>query len=132
MLFRSPRADGAATQHPGSTTLADFRAPREAVAMETAALAAARHWITPHSAIAQLAGARAVSLDWQLPSLPRAGRGKWMVFPASTLGRKGAWELRIVARELDLPVRLCGPVLEGVDFWSGVRTERAEIGRAHV
>src|SRR5262249_46807586 len=52
-------------------------------------------------------------------------RGPWLVFPVSTLGRKGAYELRAAARELDLQVRLAGPVLEDPEFWSGVRVERA-------
>src|SRR5206468_9007485 len=42
-----------------------------------------------------------------------------------TLGRKGAWELREVARELGLAVRLCGHVIESAEFWEGVRTEVA-------
>ena len=117
--------DQAAAAFPRSPTLADFRAAAGIVEAETAALAAARHWITSHSAISRLGGTRAIRIPWQIPRAVPVVRGEWFVFPASTLGRKGAWELRAVARELDLPVRLTGPVLEDPGFWSGVRTERS-------
>jgi hypothetical protein len=120
--------DRAASAHPESSTLSDFRAPREMVDAEAAALAEAERWITPHRAIAALAGSRAVLLDWQTPSsgVPQAAApGDWVVFPASTLGRKGAYEVREAARTLNLPVRICGPVIESPDFWDGIRTERA-------
>ncbi len=48
----------AAAGHPESHTLADFWAPAELVAAETEALAEARKWITPHTHIGRLAGAR--------------------------------------------------------------------------
>ena len=112
--------DRAAQAHPESPTLADFRADPAIVAAESAALAAARQWITPHTAIAALAGDRACLLDWQIPSSARPTLGDILAFPASTLGRKGAYELRQLARELQRPVRLGGPILEHPDFWSGL------------
>jgi hypothetical protein len=120
--------DRAATAHPESRTLADFRAPREIAADESAALEAASRWITPHSAIAELAGERAVKLEWHLPKADTPTCGEWIVFPASTLARKGANELRDAVRALELSVRLCGPVIEAPEFWRGVRTEmRGEL-----
>lgn len=116
--------DLAFAAQPKSSTLADFRAPPALVEAEMAALAAARHWITPHSATATLAGDRAIKLDWQLPPPQAVERGPWIVFPAATLGRKGAWEVRAFARKCDLPVKLAGPVLECPGFWDGVRIER--------
>lgn len=121
--------DRAARLHPNSPTCADFRAPDELVEAEAEALAAAAHWLTPHSAIACLAGSRAQLLPWSLPPapnrLPRSGR--CLVFAASTLGRKGAYEMREVARELDLElVCLGGTSLEGPDFWRGVRIAPAD------
>jgi hypothetical protein len=117
--------DAAAEAHPECPTLSDFRAPRALVEAEQAALAAAAHWITPHSAIARMAGPRAVKLDWRLPPAAPARRGRWVVFPASTLGRKGAHEVREAARQLGLAVRVCGPNLEAPGFWDGVTTEPA-------
>lgn len=112
--------DHAALAYPESRTLADFRADPDLVESERQALAAARYWITPHLGIAALAGERARVVNWTLPSEPAEARGRWVVFPASTLGRKGAYEMRDAARALSLPVRICGPVLESPDFWDGL------------
>jgi len=112
--------DRAAQVHPQSSTLADFRAPDAIVHAEQAALARAQRWITPHTAIAALAGARACLLKWQHPSGRKVARGRTIVFPASTLGRKGAYELRAAIRGLDLAIRLGGPVIESAGFWRGV------------
>jgi hypothetical protein len=112
--------DRASRAHPESATLADFRASSELIDAETAALARARCWITPHSRIAALAGSRACLLEWHIPQSRAAQRGDILVFPASTLGRKGAYELRAVARDLHQAIRLVGPVIESRDFWEGV------------
>ena len=49
-----------------------------------------------------------------------------VAFPASTLGRKGAYELREVLKDLDADLILCGPILEDKNFWHGfnVKTSR--------
>jgi len=119
--------DRAAQAWPQSPTLADFRADPALLEAESEALVAARRWITPHSEVARLAGEKAEKLDWHLPKpgAARATRGTGIAFPASTLGRKGAYELRAVAKDLDLPVLLGGPVLEGAGFWDGVRATAA-------
>jgi glycosyltransferase involved in cell wall biosynthesis len=49
-----------------------------------------------------------------------------VLFPASTLGRKGCYELREVARSLGISVVLGGSDLECENFWQGVQTERAK------
>lgn len=118
--------DTAAAAHPQSSTLADFRAPSPIAAAETAALAAARYWITPHTGIAALAGERAVLLPWQLPAPRQIRRGTKLVFPASTLGRKGAYELRAALHPLGRALQLGGPVLEGADFWQGQSAAAAD------
>src|SRR5262249_40171474 len=70
-----------------------------------------------------LAGARAERLFWDIPPASAVqGKQRNLVFPASTLGRKGAYELRQVAQELDLPLTLGGPTLEADDFWDGMTT----------
>jgi hypothetical protein len=120
--------DRAASAHPGSRTLADFRAPNEVVTAETEALSRATSWITPHRYIARFAGDRAKVVEWQRSKRSAAAGGDRVVFPASTLGRKGAYELREAMRGLDLPIRLCGPVIERPDFWRGFKTERHVSG----
>ncbi len=117
--------DEAAAARPQSPTLADFRAPSSVATAEKEALAAAKHWITPHTGIAALAGDRARPLAWSIPGGREVRRGTKLVFPASTLGRKGAWELREALRELRLPLVLGGPVLEGSGFWDGIETTPA-------
>jgi hypothetical protein len=113
--------DRAAQAWPMSPTLADFRAEPSLLAAEREALAAARYWITPHSKIAKLAGAKARKLDWHIPPVvSRNANDGAVFFPAGTLGRKGAYELREVARDLDLTLALGGGILEDNEFWNGV------------
>src|SRR4029077_1696977 len=116
--------DRAAAAHPVSPTLKDFRVPENFAETEEEALAAARAWITPHAVIAQLAGEQALKLDWiQTGDFKPSAHGSTVVFPASTLGRKGCYEMREVARSNGLTVRLGGPILENADFWRGVEIE---------
>lgn len=142
ILFLQETLDRAAARHPRSHTLVDFRAPADVAAAEAAALAAARSWITPHSAIARLGGNRTVKLPWHVPSASSPGAATArrsvpspirpsplpsVLFPASTLGRKGAYELAVAARELGVRVQLDGPVLE-LECWRGVETAPAAPG----
>jgi hypothetical protein len=94
------RLDEAKSNHPASTTLGDFRADPELVRAESEALAAAGRLITPHRAMARWFGGRAWLVDWEMPeplettpaTTPR------IFFPASPLGRKGAFELAAALR----------------------------------
>ncbi len=117
--------DRAARAHPESPTLADFRADRELLADEARALDHATTIVTPHAELAQRFGDRAVHLGWTVPESAsprrtrRPGRPRvWL--PASTLGRKGAYELRAALAGLDrsLVLRVSGRELEGSNFWA--------------
>ncbi len=112
----------AAEAWPDAKMLTDFRADPELLRLEAEALAAAERWITPHAAIAKLAPKCTKPVAWHLPKNPPRKRGNRFVFPASTLARKGACELRAIARETLLPITLCGPVVEGREFWAGCNT----------
>lgn len=122
------RLDRAADGQPASPTLRDFRAEPWRVAAEQAALAAAERVLTPHAGLAALFPGRCERLPWVLPdlaALPPVPRGRarpLLAFPASTVGRKGAWELREALRGLGREVRLwvAGRPLEGADFWRGL------------
>jgi glycosyltransferase involved in cell wall biosynthesis len=123
--------DRAAQRHPGSRTLADFRADPELVAAESEALRKAHFWITPHRAVAKLAGCQARLLDWRMPcgvngwTMNAIDRGEArIVFPASTLDRKGALELREAMRALrsEVTLVLAGRSSGSPAFWEGVRT----------
>jgi len=114
--------DQAARLHPDSKTCADFRAPAWLADAEAEALTAADHWITPHHAIARLAGTRAIVLPWSTPSTTGPARmiGNRVIFPASTLCRKGAYEMREAARALGVELICLGSTMESADFWNGV------------
>lgn len=122
------KLDHAAGLHPNSTTLGDFRADPYLVAAESEALANARRIITPHTEIASLFGERATLLDWEISSATRTAMPKnekpVIVFPASTVGRKGCYELREAIRAIDVKLITLGPFIEDSDFWNGFDVER--------
>jgi hypothetical protein len=127
------RLDTAFRLHPDSPTLADFRADSSVVELEAEALRQARKIITPHTEIATLYPDKAVLLEWTAPVIgPETrridGRGGKLIFPAATLGRKGAYELRAAINGMDLELVTLGPMLEGKDFWNGVRTIQPRAG----
>ena len=59
------------------------------------------------------------------PAAPAAHAGGSILFPASALGRKGAYEVRAACLELDLEVRVLGQAREQPAFWRGVRMRPA-------
>ena len=135
------RLDEATRRHPESGTSADFRASPSLVSAEASALAAARSWISPHLDILQLAGPQGRPLDWHLPSQERvpapsaSTRPFQIYFPASTLCRKGAYELRDTVKGLPATLLLGGGILEGADFWNGLSLQAAgpdALDRSHL
>jgi hypothetical protein len=117
--------DRLALRYVKSKTAADFRAPRELVACESAALTASGHVITPHRAIAAIFNNKSVLLDWSMTgSNNTKGRGQRVLFPASALARKGAYEMREVARILDLDLVVLGRDMEAEGFWEDIRHSR--------
>jgi len=136
LMTRQPLAalqsalDLAHQRHLESRTLRDFRVSPDVVAAESEALAEARHWITPHRGVAKLGGDKSVLLDWELPpTMPIPGDSEEkarIAFPASTLGRKGAYELREAAKRLGLRIALGGAVIEDAHFWGDVDATPSE------
>lgn len=119
--------DTAASMHPSSPTLADFRAPRETVEAEREALERARLVVTPHHGIARRFGTRALLLPWSIPVVPRAPTpaSNCVLFAGATLGRSGAYEMREAARRNGVTVVLVGEHdAECRDFWAGVEVKR--------
>lgn len=110
------RLDLAKSTHPESTTLGDFRADPELLRAEKEALAAAARIVTPHRAIGKLFGDRSWAIDWEKPEpLERVTPENVVVFfPASRLGRKGAFELAAAFREgIDAELKILGRANEG-------------------
>lgn len=128
--------DGAFLAHPERVQLGDFRAPLDLVRDEQSALQAASTCITPHTHLAWLLEARGHSvqkLEWKRAASTSTCRDsqakrRAIAFPGPTSARKGAHDVREVARELNLEVVLLGSELEGEDFWAGVRVRRAPRG----
>jgi hypothetical protein len=117
------RLDAAFAAHPDRRSLGDFRAGGWLAEAEREALAAADRIVTPHAAVADLFGDRAVEIPWRAPPAPQvsAPAGRRIAFPGPTAARKGAWEVREAARSLDLEVARMGCELEGPGFWDGVK-----------
>ncbi|MEM6988975.1 MAG: VanW family protein [Myxococcota bacterium] len=117
------RLDAAARLHRESSTAADFRAAPSLVRAEREALDAAERIVTPHAAIAAEHGARTELLPWCSPPVAPAPQSEparpRVLFPASTVARKGCYELREALAGLDVELVTAGPVLEGDDFWAG-------------
>lgn len=120
------RLDRAHQNYPESSTLIDFRVDPNLIEAERQALQSARQIITPHTEIAALFPEKTKLLKWQLPLTETTrDRGNTILFPASTLGRKGAYELRQAARNLRLTLRTLGQNFEGENFWDGVTVEQS-------
>lgn len=128
MKILQERLDDAAVKQPDSRTLGDFRADASLIEAETEALQNAERIVTPHTKIASTFGERARLLDWTLPrpqSLTKRRGDKFtVVFPASTVGRKGCYDLREAIRDLDVKLIVLGAELEAADFWRGIDYEK--------
>jgi hypothetical protein len=117
--------DRAFALHPESPTLHDFRAEQWLVEAEDEALANADQIVTPHAKVASLFPAKAVVLDWVMPVASARNRSNerntvpTILFPAATVGRKGAYELREALRGLNIKILRNASGFEGADFWDG-------------
>lgn len=122
--------DAAAKLHPESKTLGDFRAEPWLVEAETEALRHAQKIVTPHVHVAALFGSRAELLQWKMPErhakVSSNNPKPVIVFPASTVGRKGCYELREAIRDLDIKLLTLGPYIESSDFWNGFDAKRGD------
>ncbi|MGJ8697067.1 MAG: VanW family protein [Verrucomicrobiaceae bacterium] len=119
------RLNEAASTHPESTTLTDFRAPKDLLAAESRALAAATRLVTPHHALAQdlrtrFPNTEVIQLDWHLPRAPPSEfnlqssefKIQRAFFPASPLARKGVFELAAWAKENNIELHILGRATE--------------------
>jgi hypothetical protein len=119
------RLDFAFSNHTESPTLKDFRASKELVELENKALTKARQIITPHSEIAEIFKNKVVKLNWQIPkSANGQTKGNKVLFPASAVGRKGAYEIKRLAKELQLNLTISGRTIENENFWEDLKIEK--------
>lgn len=122
------RLDYAVSLHPESPTLGDFRAVESLIEAEMEALQNANKIITPHTEIASLFGEKTELLNWQIPNakeIKRTQNEKFtIIFPTSTVGRKGCYELREAIRGLDVKLITLGAYIEDAGFWRGFDAEK--------
>jgi hypothetical protein len=119
------RLDSALSNYPESPTLKDFRASKHLIEVEKTALNKARQIITPHTEIAELFKNKVVKLAWFIPSATKQqSLGQKVLFPASAVGRKGAYEIKRLAHELQLDLLVSGRKIEHDNFWNGLKTEQ--------
>lgn len=125
------RLDHAKSLHSESKTLGDFRANVELLEAETEALTNARKVITPHTEIASFFPDKSELLNWNVTKVsekPAAGNIKPVVyFPASTVGRKGVYELREALRGLNVKLIVQGATIEAEDFWRDFDVEQGNV-----
>jgi len=121
------RLDFAHSKFPDSKTLNDFRASQTLIDVENIALTKSRHIVTPHQEITDIFNNKSIKLDWTLPKATdkKKATGNKILFPASALGRKGAYEIKRLAKELNLCVVVTGQATEDKNFWDGVTIEIA-------
>lgn len=118
--------NGATQINPDSPTLNDFRADSFLVESEREALKNARRLITPHQKIAQSFPENSFLLNWNFKNGTPITTGTKMLFPGSGLGRKGAYEVRQLAREMNLELLVLGNAKEHEHFWEGIKTSKFE------
>lgn len=127
MEILQQKLDDAHCIHPESKTLDDFRAEAGLIAIENDALKHASHIITPHHEIAAIFNNRSIKLNWHLPKVSgQHYSGDKVLFPASALARKGAYEMRRLAKELSLKVVVSGSATETDGFWQDVNISVAQ------
>jgi hypothetical protein len=121
--------DEAAAHYPESPTLGDFRAPAGLAEAEEEALAEATRIHTPHRELAKFYPEKTELLDWMLPCVAKKSvpGGKTILFPASALGRKGAYAMRDAMQGLDAELVVTGRAREhDGEFWKSVRIKQTE------
>jgi hypothetical protein len=121
------RLDELRSNFPKSITASDFRANLELVELEKMALNKARKIISPHTEIINLFHNKSVHLEWQTPIVKNKFlKGVRIVFPSSALARKGAFEMKRLAKELNIDLYVMGKAEECADFWKGTKVKYTE------
>lgn len=119
------RLDMAYKNNGESKTLNDFRANQYLLDTENNALTKSNKIISPHVEIIDIFKNKSILVNWNIPLKKETFKtgGHKILFPSTTIGRKGAYEVRKLAKELDLTIVIKGGVKESDRFWDGVKTE---------
>ena len=130
--------DDAAKAQPESGTLTDFRAEKDLLAAERAALEQANYLITPHTALAEhlsetIPTAQVELVPWKEPSLSpiksiKKNTSPQIFFPASPLARKGAYEVGEALRNVPGELLVLGRATESTqDPLAHLTTKQASL-----
>lgn len=116
------KLDRAFQLHPNSKTLNDFRAPQKWMDLENKALNTANKIISPHTEIIEMFKNKIEILQWYKPIKPGhpTSKGTKILFPGSVVGRKGAYEMRELAKTLNFQFEYSGKTIEDEQFWEGL------------
>lgn len=118
------KLDRAYETHNASKILNDFRADKNLIEIENKALNQARYVISPHQEIIQLYNNKAISLKWHFNVKNKYNpKGKKILYPSSALGRKGAYEVKRLAKEMNLSLIVLDGPEEFNNFWEGINIE---------
>ncbi len=123
LLMLQEQLDLAARLYADSPTIKDFRLPRHVLDREMNALRGAHLLLTPHTAVAEFLHEHGIHhielLPWTLPQATSSQKtnSKTILFPASALARKGAYEMRAALEKTGLTVRVLGRAQERPGFW---------------
>ena len=138
LLMLQEVLDTAAALYPQSKTIRDFRVSAHMAELEMEALESAHLLVTPHLGVAEYLKKHGMNHVEQLPwTTPKPAEfkatgspgSKTVLFPASALARKGAYELRASLQDSDISLRVLGKAQEGPDFWGGrVRLDKGKAG----
>lgn len=119
------RLDFAYSKHRESLTLNDFRANQYFIDLENQALTKARKVVTPHSEIADIFNNKTEKLSWKIPVKENISlKGNKILFPASAVARKGAYEIRELAKDINLKLIVSGTAIEKENFWEDLVIEK--------
>lgn len=123
--------DNAASRHPDSPTLGDFRAPPSIALAEREALGAAARLITPHRAVAAcFPEARVEVIDWRpAPPLGAVRGGKTILFAGPAVARKGVHAMRAAIAGLDVRLLIERAGEDQPGFWGDLDMRRLGPGQ---
>lgn len=114
--------DRAFDLHPDAKSLNDFRCDQRIRTNEMHALEAASSIVSPHGFI-QKTYKNATNLAWApvKTSSKQRSRATKILFPGSAMARKGAWNMRKLAIDLDLDLVVLKGKEESPEFWKDVK-----------
>lgn len=119
------RLDIAYLLNPESKTLNDFRASKKTIELENLALTKARKIITTHSEIAEIFKNKVEKLIWDSTTPSKSQiRGKKVLFPASIIDRKGAFEIKRLLEELEINLVVSGKIIGNDTFRKSSKIEK--------